>query len=107
MGRSTKFKYAYVVTQRGTSRLDLFGTDTKLTDDQLELKRRELNDQGLNSYHVSELALAENDGHSLIIRSSKHSTLPKLPLFTVMLPGQEHDSSAAVGAYTDHMEAQS
>jgi hypothetical protein len=84
MGRSTKFKYAYVVTQHGPSRVELFGTDTKLTDSQLELKRRALNEQSQNYCHVSELALAENDGTRVIIRSSKHSSLPKLPLFTVL-----------------------
>lgn len=73
MGTTRKFKYAYVVAQRGPVRIELFGTDTKLTDAQLELKRRELNTQGRNAYHISELALAENDGHRLIIRSSKHS----------------------------------
>lgn len=84
MGSSTKFKYAYIVTQRGRTRVELFGTDTKLTDNQLELKRRELNDNSQNYYHISELSLAENDGTRVIIRSSKHSNLPKQPLFTVV-----------------------
>ena len=83
MGRSTKFKYAYIVTQRGRTRIDLFGTDDKLTENDLELKRRELNDQSQNYYHVSELAIVPNDGSRTIIRSSKHSSLPKLPLFVV------------------------
>jgi hypothetical protein len=83
MSKSSAFKYRYELQQTGTSRLEMFGTDTKLTDDQLELRRRELNANGLNSYHISRLWLVNQKTGKVIARSS-NSKLPKQPLFTVL-----------------------
>lgn len=98
MGTSRKFKYAYVVDQHslvGNSRAEMFGTDKKLTNNELEVMRRNLNHEA--HYWIKELALAENDGHRIIIRSSKHSSLPKAPLFQVVPNGAKFEGYDAEG----------
>jgi hypothetical protein len=79
---SNAYKYRFELQQTGTSRIELFGTDTRLTDDALELKRRDLNEQGLHAYHISRIWLVNQKSGRVIARSSA-SELPKQPLFTV------------------------
>jgi hypothetical protein len=81
--KDSAYRYRYELQQTGTSRLELFGTDTKLTDNELELKRRQLNEQGLNSYHISRLWLVNQKSAKVVARTS-NSTLPKQPLFEVL-----------------------
>jgi hypothetical protein len=82
MSKSNTYKYRYELQQTGTSRVELFGRDTAMSHDQLELYRRELNEQGQNSYHISRIWLVNQKTGRVLARTSQ-STPPKLPLFTV------------------------
>ena len=75
------FKYAYIVTQHGIARIEMFGTDTKISSNDLELKRRAINRDHFPAY-VSRLQL-KNQKTGQIVRDTKASTLPAEPLFTV------------------------
>jgi hypothetical protein len=53
-----------------------------MSHDQIEQYRRQLNEQGLNAYHISRIWLVNQKSGRVIARSSA-SELPKQPLFTV------------------------
>lgn len=81
MGTSKKFKYSYVVKQisKGGHGVELFGRETRLTNDELEIFRRQLNRDSGNMYYVQSVGLIGRAFGA----SSVNSKLPPEPLFTV------------------------
>jgi len=81
MSKSHAFKFAFRSVQHGKSRLELFGTDKKLSVDELELMRRRLNRDHFPAF-VSLLWIV-NQKTGISVASSGASKLPKEPLFVV------------------------
>ncbi len=80
--KDSAYKYRYELQQTGPGRIEMFGTDTKLTDDELELKRRAINSAHPRVY-VVRLWLVNQKTNRVVARSS-NSKLPPLPLFEVV-----------------------
>ncbi len=80
--KSSKFKYNYVVKQinKGGAGVTLFGRDTRLTNDQLELMRRQINKDSENMFYVQSLGLIGRAFGA----SSVNSKLPLEPMFEVV-----------------------
>jgi|HubBroStandDraft_3_1064219.scaffolds.fasta_scaffold277547_2 hypothetical protein len=76
-----KYRYAYSYTQSGPTKVELFGRDSRMTNDELELMRRELNKQP--GVYVKHLALVFQQGGFHIFADSRKSTLAPEPLFVV------------------------
>jgi hypothetical protein len=77
------FKYRYELQQIGPGRIELFGRDTKLSDNQLEEMRRELNQNSAGRVYVVRLWLVNQKSGKVAARSSNH-TLAAQPLFQVI-----------------------
>lgn len=78
---SNAFKYAYIVSQNGIARVEMFGTDSKLSNDALELKRRQINKDHFPAY-LFRIQL-KNQKTGQIVADSTKSKIPREPLFTV------------------------
>jgi hypothetical protein len=77
-----KFKYSYVVKQisKGGAGVELFGRDTRLTNDQLEQMRRQINKNSENMFYVQSIGLIGRAFGA----SSINSRLPLEPMFEVV-----------------------
>lgn len=84
--KSSKFKYAYSIIQISKgSTLEMFGTDRKMTPDELELMRRQLNRDSGNQYWVRSVGLRHNKtGVTTVFADSRTSRLPAEPMFEVV-----------------------
>ena len=81
--KDSAYKYRYELQQTGPGRIEMFGTDTKLTDDELELKRRAINSEHAARVYVVRLWLV-NQKTSYVVSRSSNSKLPPQPLFEVV-----------------------
>ncbi len=79
---SKAFKYAYRYVQSGKATIELFGTDRKMTPDELEQMRRRINREQFPAY-VSLLWIV-NQRTGTSVASSGASKLPPEPLFQVV-----------------------
>jgi hypothetical protein len=77
-----KFKYSYVVKQisKGGAGVQLFGRDTRLSNDQLEQMRRKINKDSENMFYVQSIGLVGRAFGA----SSVNSKLPAEPMFEVV-----------------------
>ena len=82
MGKSKAFKFAFRLTQVGPGHTDLFGTDRKMTPDELEQMRRDLNKN--NPRGFINLLWIVNQKTGTSVASSGASKLKPEPLFQVM-----------------------
>jgi hypothetical protein len=80
-----KYRYAYVYRQTGPSKIELFGTDTRLSNDELELMRRKWNKDLAGQVFIPFLALAySQEGMGMhVFADSRKSKLAPEPLFVV------------------------
>jgi hypothetical protein len=81
MGKSRAFKFAFRSVQSGKGYIDLFGTDRKMSVDELEQMRRQLNKDHFPAF-ISLLWIV-NQKTGVSVASSGASKLPKEPLFQV------------------------
>jgi hypothetical protein len=86
MIKDKAYRYTYMVKQSGPVRTELFGRDTRLSNDELELMRRDVNQQTPGKCYIQILALlATVDGMGTrIIATSAKSRLPPQPLFQLI-----------------------
>jgi hypothetical protein len=80
------YNYRYELEQTGPGRVELFGRDTKLSSNELEQMRRQLNKDSGNRYYVVRMWLINQRTEKVVARSSAHTLKPE-PLFTVEIVG--------------------
>ena len=86
MIKDQAYRYTYMVKQVGLVRTELFGRDTRLSNDELELMRRDLNQQTPGKCYIQILALLAtvNGMGTRIVATSAKSKLAAQPLFEVV-----------------------
>jgi hypothetical protein len=77
-----KYRYAYVYSQVGPSKIELFGRDSRMTNDELELMRRQINRDNAGRVYLRHLALMFQDS-AHVFADSRKSKLPAEPMFVV------------------------
>jgi len=82
MSKSKAYRYAYRSIQHGGGRVELFGTDRKMSPDELEQMRRRLNRANVCHVFISRLWIV--DKTLTPVASSFSSKLPKEPMFEVV-----------------------
>jgi hypothetical protein len=82
MGKSKAFKFAFRSVQHGKARIELFGTDRKMSVDELEQMRRRINKDHFPAFISLLWIVNQKTGTS--VASSGASQLPKEPMFEVV-----------------------
>jgi hypothetical protein len=82
MSKSRAFKYAYRYQNAGKGSIELFGRDTKLSNDELEQMRRDINREHFPAYLRSIWLVNQRTG--VKVADSRESRLPAEPLFQVV-----------------------
>jgi hypothetical protein len=82
MGKSKALKFAFRSIQSGKGHIELFGTDKKMSPDELEQMRRRLNKSFFPTFISLLWVVNQKTGTS--VASSGASKLPKEPLFQVV-----------------------
>ena len=82
MTKDNAFKYRYELQQNGKATIELLGTDIKLSNDELELKRRHINREHFPAYVRAIFLVNQKTGK--FVAFSRNSKLPPEPLFEVV-----------------------
>lgn len=80
--KDSAYKYRFEMQQAGKATIELFGRDTKMSNDQIEQYRRNINREHFTAYVVRMWLVNQKTGK--VAASSRNSKLPAEPLFQVV-----------------------